>query len=73
MLDISLGVETFRRQSEAISWKSRYLRGTKSKLIIEPLSLEELIVLRRKPMTTPTLKPNKIEIYPDAVSYISIG
>ena len=55
-------METFRRQSEAISWKSRYLRGTKSKLIIEPLSLEELVVLRRKPMTTPTLKPNKVEL-----------
>ena len=40
--------------------ESRYLRVAKSKLIIEPLSLEELVVLRRKPMTTPTLKPNRL-------------
>ena len=56
--DVTLKEYTFPVDT-AVS-ESRYLRVTESKLIIEPLSLEELVVLRRKPMTTPTLKPNRL-------------
>ena len=60
--DVSLVAYNFRDSVYEDSSKSRYLRVTKSKLIDRISLTRRVHNLRRKPMPTPTLKPNKIEL-----------
>ena len=61
--DVSLEAYNFQHPVYEDSSKSRYLRVTKSKLIDRISLTRRVHNLRRKPMTTPTLKPNRKRCY----------